>query len=151
MNTCVIASPVGEIFLREEDGALIALDFAAAPERSSPSSPLLREAADQLAAYFAGRLRSFSLPLRPSGTPFMLRVWEELRRIPYGRTASYKDIAIASGHPLAFRAVGQANHRNPLSIFIPCHRVIAHDGSLAGYGGGLEIKKHLLRLEGVRI
>ncbi|MDR2503258.1 MAG: methylated-DNA--[protein]-cysteine S-methyltransferase [Deltaproteobacteria bacterium] len=150
MTELLLSSPVGTLWLQEENHALVKLEFAdkkpASP--SPPLSPLLREAAEQLKAYFNGKLKNFTLPLRPRGTPFMLAVWEELRRIPYGRTASYKEIALRSGRPLACRAVGQANHKNPLAIVIPCHRVIGHNRKLVGYAGGLGIKTALLRLEG---
>ena len=101
----------------------------------------------QLAAYFAGDLPRFDLPLAPAGTPFRRRVWELLRAIPAGETRSYKDIAIALGQPTATRAVAQANGANPIALIIPCHRVIGADGSLTGYGGGLWRKEKLLSLE----
>ena len=97
-----------------------------------------------------GERRSFDLPLAPAGTPFQRAVWAELRRIPYGETRSYAQIAAGIGKPGAARAVGQANHRNPLPVFIPCHRVIGASGKLSGYGGGLELKQKLLELEGAR-
>ena len=108
---------------------------------------LIREAFRQIDAYLAGELRLFSVRLAPSGTPFMQRVWNVLSSIPYGTTATYGDIAVAAGNPLAVRAVGMANSRNPVPIFIPCHRVIASNGALAGYRGGLGLKKRLLELE----
>ncbi|WP_165072424.1 methylated-DNA--[protein]-cysteine S-methyltransferase [Desulfovibrio sp. ZJ200] len=111
-------------------------------------SPILRRARAQLEEYLAGRRRSFDLPLAPRGTDFQRKVWEALTRIPYGETRSYKQIAEAVGCPRGCRAVGLANNRNPISIVIPCHRVIGADGSLVGYGGGLPLKKALLRLEG---
>lgn len=108
---------------------------------------LLTRAFEQLERYLAGALREFSLPLRPEGTPFQRRVWQALCAVPYGRTASYKDIAAAVGSPKACRAVGLANNKNPLPIFIPCHRIIGADGRLVGYGGGLDMKRRLLTLE----
>jgi methylated-DNA-[protein]-cysteine S-methyltransferase len=108
---------------------------------------VVREAFRQLELYLDGRLRDFSLPLRPEGTPFMKRVWEKLVQVPYGKTTSYRDLAIASGNPKATRAVGMANARNPIAIFIPCHRVIGTSGKLVGFGGGLELKSWLLALE----
>ncbi|MCL4517641.1 MAG: methylated-DNA--[protein]-cysteine S-methyltransferase, partial [Thaumarchaeota archaeon] len=108
---------------------------------------LLRDAGRQLQAYLSGALKEFSLPLAPSGTEFMLRVWESLGAIPYGETRSYKEIARSIGNEKACRAVGLANNRNPISIFIPCHRVIGANGKLVGYGGGLDIKDRLLKLE----
>ncbi|MDA8061448.1 MAG: methylated-DNA--[protein]-cysteine S-methyltransferase [Actinomycetota bacterium] len=116
--------------------------------RSGPDA-VIDAAADQLAAYFAGALHAFDLPLSPAGTPFQQRVWEALRSIPYGTTASYRQIAETVGNPAATRAVGTANARNPLPIILPCHRVIGADGSLTGYAGGLDAKRYLLTLEGV--
>jgi methylated-DNA-[protein]-cysteine S-methyltransferase len=109
---------------------------------------LLKEASDQLEEFFRGERKEFSLPLNPiSGTPFMRKVWTALQEIPYGETRSYKDIAMAVGSPKACRAVGMANNRNPISIVVPCHRVIGSGGSLVGYGGGLDMKAFLLDLE----
>lgn len=113
-------------------------------------TPLLNRAKEQLNEYFAGRRTSFDLPLAPLGTPFQTLVWERLAAtVPYGHSVSYGDLAKRCDKPLAARAVGMANNRNPLPIFIPCHRVIGGDGRLVGYGGGLPIKKHLLALEQV--
>ena len=97
--------------------------------------------------YFEGEREIFTIPLAPKGTPFQQRVWAALREIPYGATRSYKELAIAVGNEKACRAVGMANNRNPLPIFIPCHRVVGSDGKLVGYAGGLDVKKHLLELE----
>lgn len=108
---------------------------------------LISETALQLEAYFAGGLKEFSLPLDPAGTDFMKSVWQALKTIPYAETRSYKQIAEMAGSPRACRAVGMANNRNPISIIVPCHRVIGADGSLVGYGGGLELKRYLLHLE----
>ncbi len=112
-----------------------------------PALPLLRETAAQLEAYFRGALRQFDLPLHPAGTPFQLRVWEALRRIPYGARRSYLQIAVEIGEPRAVRAVGAANGRNPLPILIPCHRVVGSTGKLTGFGGGMAWKQFLLDLE----
>lgn len=109
--------------------------------------PVLREAARQLRAYFAGKLRRFDLPLDLRGTPFQQRVWSELLRIPFGETRSYGELARAIGNPNASRAVGAANGRNPIAIVVPCHRVIGSDGGLCGFGGGLDYKRRLLDLE----
>jgi len=114
-------------------------------------TPLLRLAAGQLQEYFAGVRREFDLPLAPAGTAFQRSVWAALREIPWGETRSYSEIASAIGHPRACRAVGQANHRNPILILIPCHRVIGRDGSLTGYGAGIGMKRSLLELEGIPI
>ena len=110
-------------------------------------TPLLRKAAEQLEAYFDGRLKTFDLPLSYQGTPFQMDDWAALLAIPYGETRSYKQIAEMIGRPKAYRAVGMANNRNPISIIIPCHRVIGHDGSLVGYGSGLDHKAFLLEHE----
>lgn len=121
-------------------------------ERSVPQdwvaeSKPFTEAARQLAAYFAGELREFDLPLAPAGTPWQLRVWRALTTIPYGETAGYGQLAGELGKPTASRAVGTANGRNPISVIVPCHRVIGANGSLTGYAGGLERKEYLLTLE----
>lgn len=110
-------------------------------------TPLLRAAREELLAYFAGERRDFDLPLDPAGTDFQRAVWEALRAIPYGGTRTYGEIAAAVGRPKAVRAVGQANHVNPLPIFIPCHRVVGKNGALTGYAGGLDLKRALLALE----
>lgn len=114
---------------------------------SAGDHPILKEAFNQLQAYFESKLRSFDVPLHMAGTPFQLKVWEALRAVPYGETCTYKDIALAIGQPGAMRAVGGANNRNPVPIIVPCHRVIGAGGKLVGYGGGLPIKVALLDLE----
>ncbi|MGL6225357.1 MAG: methylated-DNA--[protein]-cysteine S-methyltransferase [Thermoguttaceae bacterium] len=108
---------------------------------------LLKRAVQELEEYFGGKRRLFDLPLAPSGTPFMQKVWNQLIQVPFGQTATYRDIAEQIGNPKAVRAVGGANHRNPIPIFIPCHRIIGTNGKLIGYAGGLGIKKYLLDLE----
>jgi len=152
----VIDSPVGELRLVEREGAVSAIEFAPfrPPGDGRPlgarddDHPVLREAARQLAAYFARELRDFDLPLAPAGTDFQQRVWKELQTIGYGETASYGEIAHRLGHTnAASRAVGVANGRNPIPIVIPCHRVIGADGSLTGYAGGMDRKQLLLELE----
>jgi len=110
-------------------------------------TPLIRKAAAQLDEYFKGKRKTFDLPLALHGTAFQTRVWEALQNIPYGQTVSYGQIAAAAGNPKACRAAGMANNRNPVTIIIPCHRVIGSDGSLTGYAGGLELKQKLLLLE----
>ena len=117
-----------------------------APETAVPRE-LFRRAFGQLAEYFAGRRRSFSLPLAPAGTEFQRRIWAALREIPYGQTISYETLAARAGSPGAFRAAGQACRSNPLAILIPCHRVVGKDGRLTGFAGGLDVKAFLLRLE----
>ena len=135
--------------LAEEGEQLTHLYLKAAWAAQQPQqpTPLLRRAERELQEYFAGQRRQFDLPLAPQGTPFQQSVWQALRQIPYGQTASYKQIAQAIGHPTACRAVGGANNKNPLPIFIPCHRVIGAGGSLTGYAGGLDLKQGLLALE----
>lgn len=114
---------------------------------SDPDRALADEAFAQLESYFAGERKEFDLPLEPEGTGFQRLVWGLLAAIPYGSTATYGQIAAAAGNPAAARAVGMANNRNPLPLFIPCHRVVGGDGSLVGYRGGLELKRRLLELE----
>ncbi len=157
----IMASPLGPITLAaDRRGTLVYLGFGERDPRHRLLETLDPEAADlaldpaalaparrQLEAYFQGRLRVFDLPLAPRGTPFQLRVWAELQRIPYGATISYGELARRLGDPKLTRAVGAANGANPISIIIPCHRVIGADGSLTGYGGGLEVKRGLLALE----
>ena len=110
-------------------------------------TPLIKKAAEQLAEYFDGKRTKFDLPLALKGTEFQLSVWQALQTIPFGETRSYGDIAVQVGNPRAPRAVGMANNRNPVAIIVPCHRVIGSDGSLTGYGGGLDVKHYLLDLE----
>ena len=141
-----LESPIGPLTLTEEDGALIRLDFGKKGQ-AGPETPLLAEAKKQLEQYFSGTLRSFTLPLRPEGTPFQQKVWAALLQIPWGETRTYGQVAAMIGQPKACRAVGMANNRNPLPIFIPCHRVIGANGQLTGYAGGLSAKEHLLSLE----
>ncbi len=117
--------------------------------RKSPSD--LKEATDQLKAYFAGELREFDLPLSLDGTPFQIQVWNALRTIPYGETRSYMEMALSMGNDKACRAVGGANGRNPIPVIIPCHRVIGSNGSLGGYSCGLGLKRRLLAIEGVSL
>ena len=112
---------------------------------------LIKKASEQLFEYLAGKRKNFELPLLKDGTDFQISVWNELIKIPYGETRSYKDIAVAINNEKAVRAVGMANNRNKISIFIPCHRVIGSDKKLVGYGGGLEIKKFLLNLEKINL
>lgn len=150
LGRILVSTPLGSLTLAEEDGALTQVLFGDCAE-AERRTPLLEEAQRQLAEYFAGMRRSFELPLNPRGTAFQKAVWEVLEAIPYGETRSYGDIARAVGRERAFRAVGMANHKNPIPIIIPCHRVIGADGSMTGYGGGLDKKKFLLRLEGMEI
>jgi O-6-methylguanine DNA methyltransferase len=114
-------------------------------------SELLRSTRKQLEEYLSGARKAFSVTLDLKGTVFQRRVWHILMQIPYGSTASYKDVAVTAGSPAAVRAVGQANNRNPVPIIVPCHRVVGSDGKLVGYGGGLDIKRRLLELEGIKL
>ena len=143
-----ISSPIGDLTLTEEEGALTGLYFGrlSRPGEAGPTA-LLEEAARQLREYFAGQRREFDLPLRLRGTAFQMQVWQVLQAIPYGEVRTYGEIARAIGKPKACRAVGMANHNNPISIIVPCHRVVGAGGSLTGYGGGLENKRFLLELE----
>lgn len=143
-------SPVGLLGIAEENGAICRVFFSDGqplPGYATDETPLLREAAAQLAAYFSGQRTSFDLPLALHGTAFQLSVWNALRAIPAGETRSYREIAELVGNPKACRAVGMANNRNPVAIIVPCHRVVGADGSMTGYAGGLPIKKYLLELE----
>lgn len=139
-------TPLGDLTLSEEDGAIVALDWGRGRDRAE--TPLLLRARDQLQDYFDGTRLAFDLPLAPFGTAFQRRVWEALCAIPAGQTRSYRDIAEAVGCRAA-RAIGQANGANPIPILIPCHRVVAADGSLGGYSGGdgAVTKRYLLDLE----
>ena len=137
-------TPVGDITVFEEDGAIVSLDWGWVPEQAS--SPVLERARDQLEAYFDSGLQAFDLPLAPAGTPYRRAVWQALCEIPYGETCSYQDIARKAGG--SARSVGQANGRNPIPLIIPCHRVVAatHIGGYSG-GDGLPTKRWLLALE----
>lgn len=144
-----VASPVGPLTLVEQDGAVVGLWMDApadlpAERIGAPDDATLPALREQLAAYFAGELRTFDVPLAAGGTPFQQRVWAALREVPYGQTCSYGELALAIGRPTASRAVGAANGRNPIGIVVPCHRVIGSTGRLTGYAGGLDRKRRLL-------
>ncbi|OME81527.1 [Fe-S]-binding protein [Paenibacillus sp. FSL A5-0031] len=169
LYTAEIDSPIGPMTLTATDKGICHLDFAPydlALEKleqwtkrvfghagaditrvEAASHDQLNEAARQLALYFAGELQQFDLPIQMYGTPFQQKVWAALQQIPYGETRTYKDIAVMLDQPGAMRAVGGANNRNPVSIIVPCHRVIGASGQMIGYGGGLPIKIALLDLE----
>ena len=172
MRSKLIDSPIGPITLIAQEGAIVGLYFGDTSlddshkklqggknvsgenvinEVTSDSNVLnenvLTQCEKELDAYFARKLQKFTVPIRAAGTPFREKVWEALLQIPYGKTVSYKDIAVQIGNPKAVRAVGGANHNNPISIIVPCHRVIGTNGSLTGYGGGMDAKKWLLELE----
>lgn len=167
LHTTTYASPVGPLFLAVSGRGLVALEFdkrlpgqqTIRPNprdlrteskrlRFEQSENETRRFARELDEYFAGARRKFDFPLDLRGTDFQLACWHALLEIPYGETRTYADIARAVGRPQGFRAVGMANNRNPVAIVVPCHRVIASDGTLCGYGGGLDIKRKLLELEG---
>lgn len=147
MSFCVIASPVGRLRIDADNTGICGVNRTE-EALCSPEEPLLADCARQLAEYFSGARRVFDLPLHPVGTTFRMKVWSELQQIPYGQTITYGELARRVGNARGARAVGGANHHNPISIIIPCHRVIGADGSLTGYGGGLDMKEALLRLEG---
>lgn len=148
-QTRIVETPIGPVRLAAEDGFLTELTFGGDENSDGcgEDGPVLDRAEAQLGEYFRGARKVFDLPLRPKGTPFQLEDWRALQEIPYGETVTYGDIARRIGRPKAFRAVGMANHANPISIIIPCHRVVGSDGRLTGYGGGLEVKRFLLDLE----
>jgi methylated-DNA-[protein]-cysteine S-methyltransferase len=146
-SRAVIATPLGSLEIVARDGALQQVRFVREGREEVPEaacSPIIHECRRQLGEYFSGKRRRFDLALSPPGTEFEREVWRQLLQIPYGRTASYKEIAAAVGRPKAARAVGGANGKNPLAIVVPCHRVVGRDGSLTGYGSGLWRKKWLL-------
>ena len=153
MYYCYLSSPVGDLLLAGEEDALSLVAFPGEGRKHDPDPDWIynekpfAEARRQLNEYFAGERKTFELPLKLTGTEFQVQVLEELQRIPYGETKSYRDIAERIGRPKAVRAVGAANGRNPIPIIIPCHRVIGSHGELTGFGGGLDTKEALLRLE----
>jgi methylated-DNA-[protein]-cysteine S-methyltransferase len=147
-----ISTPIGPMLIGASHDAIIAVEFDRGQQITNlephhTSAELIDRCAQQLEEYFEGQRQEFDLPLTPIGTEFQRRCWSELMRIPYGETCSYAQLAKAVGSPRGFRAVGMANHDNPIAIVIPCHRVISSDGKLGGYGGGLPAKQWLLDLE----
>lgn len=149
-KACFCESALGRIGIAETNGKITNIFFGNTVlpgEYIMEDTPLLNEAVSQLNEYFSGERKDFDLPIAPEGTVFEQKVWEALRTIPYGETRTYGEIAVQIGRPKASRAVGRANGLNPLSIIIPCHRVIGKSGKLTGYAGGLEAKKILLGLE----
>ena len=147
LNSVIIDSPVGRLGLAEKDGLLYEVCFDPQWLPQGRTSPLLQEAIRQLDEYFAGARRDFDLPLQLHGSEFQQRIWQQLRRIPYGQVSSYGEVALDAGYPRAARAVGNACNRNHLAIVVPCHRVVAAN-SLGGFGHRMDIKLTLLRLEG---
>lgn len=145
---------IGRVMIAEDGGSITDIALVSKKEELELSSQvhwmeteLIKEASEQLIEYMKGTRRQFTVPLKPQGTNFQRKVWDALRTIPYGETRSYKQIAEAVGNGKASRAVGMANHNNPIICMIPCHRVIGANGSLVGYAGGLDIKKQLIMLE----
>jgi methylated-DNA-[protein]-cysteine S-methyltransferase len=153
-----VSSPVGKLMLVADDSALTGLYFLECDHtppdtrrwRHDPDHPLLRQTETELREYFDGSRQRFSLAVRPSGTQFQESVWREIARIPYGETISYSELASRAGAPQAVRAAGTSTGRNPVSIVIPCHRVMGKNGSMCGFGGGLDRKRFLLELEGMK-
>jgi methylated-DNA-[protein]-cysteine S-methyltransferase len=153
----IFKSPVGDLMLVANQSELIGIYFLNC--RHVPKAqktwalderhPVLQQAEKQLKEYFAGKRNSFSLPMNFAGTDFQKRVWQEIARIPFGKNLTYSELAKKAGAPNAIRAAGTATGRNPLSIVVPCHRVLTKDGAIGGYAGGLEKKRHLLKLEGI--
>jgi methylated-DNA-[protein]-cysteine S-methyltransferase len=150
ITTVVVDSPLGALRLSASENGITRIDFSddLRPEVGPVAHPLLAALKAELASYFAGSLRRFTIPLAPVGTPFELGVWKALTDIPWGETRSYLDVALVVGSKNHTRAVGGANGRNPIAIVIPCHRVIAKNGTLGGYSGGLDKKRALLAREG---
>ncbi|HWH42928.1 MAG TPA: methylated-DNA--[protein]-cysteine S-methyltransferase [Usitatibacter sp.] len=150
------STPLGNAYVTLHGDALAGLYFEGARHAPAIASdwerddghPAAKACAQQLAEYFAGTRDSFDLPLAPRGTPFQQRVWAEIARVPFGATITYAQLAARAGAPEAMRAAGAATGRNPLTILVPCHRIVGSDGALTGYAGGLERKRRLLELEG---
>lgn len=142
-----VPAPFGAVLVAKEDGAVIEIRFRPGDVDGVRDDGAIADVAAQLGEYFRGERRAFDLELAPRGTEFQRDVWSALQRIPYGETRSYSDIAREIGRPAAVRAVGAANGANPIPIVIPCHRVVGSNGSLTGFGGGIETKRWLLALE----
>ena len=154
--TTVVDSPVGQLCLAATDEGLTHILFLAKMDQipqvvpgTGAAARIVRETERQLADYFGGRRREFDVPLAPAGTEFQRAAWKALADVPYGKTISYAELARRMDRPRAVRAVGAANGANPIPIILPCHRIIGADGTLTGYGGGLDTKRRLLSLEGV--
>lgn len=141
-------SPIGNILISADDNYLYGVSFTDSIKNNDLiPNPIIQKTIQQLNEYFLGKRKSFNLPINPVGTDFQKRVWEELIKIPYGETRTYKEIASNIGKSQASRAVGNANNKNPIGIIIPCHRVIGSNNKLTGYAGGLDKKEKLLKLE----
>ncbi|WP_405726771.1 methylated-DNA--[protein]-cysteine S-methyltransferase [Anaerotignum sp.] len=145
-------TPVGKLIIGEENGSITRVSWTQLPASYlQEETELILKCKQQLEEYFAGKRKSFDLPLAPKGTEFQQKVWSALQEIPYGEVRCYQDIAVAVDHPKGCQAVGGANGKNPIAILIPCHRVIGKNGKLVGYAGGMENKKFLLELENVHL
>jgi methylated-DNA-[protein]-cysteine S-methyltransferase len=152
-----VESPVGRLLMTSDGTALTGLYFHGGPDTprrdngwvADDGAPPFQLVRDQLDEYWRGARRAFDLPTRPAGTPFQQRVWQAIAEVPFGTTISYRDLAVRAGSSRGSRAAGLATGRNPISIIIPCHRIVGSNGSLTGYGGGLDRKRLLLELEGV--
>lgn len=146
-DTCI-----GKISIIEEDNYIVSIAFGESLEKcKKEESHLIKRTYKELNQYFLGKRKKFDIPILLKGTAFQKKVWNELLKIQYGKTASYYDIAIGIGNNKAVRAVGMANHRNPIAIIVPCHRVIQKNGKIGGYGGGLNIKKKLFEIENIEL
>jgi methylated-DNA-[protein]-cysteine S-methyltransferase len=147
----IIDSPIGNLLLVEEDNHLIELVFIEDSVSTFPENEVLLATKTQLDEYFTGKRKDFTIALKPKGTEFQQKVWQELLLIPYGITISYQEVANRLGDPKCIRAAATANGKNPLAIIIPCHRVIGAGGEMTGYAGGIQRKKDLLALEGAEV
>ena len=147
MKNLIFNSPVGHLLIRSDDGSIVEVSFTDSKSTEADSCEVLSKCVEELEKYFAGKLQEFTVPLKLIGTDFRKKCWEALRTIPYGETISYKELAAKIGNSKACRAVGGANHHNPIVVIVPCHRVIGSGGSLTGFGGGIDKKRFLLELE----
>lgn len=147
MYYCIYNSIIGPLCLIEENQKLIECSFGTTGQGIQKETVLLKQVMKELQEYFNGERTSFSIPINPYGTDFQKKVWESLVTIPYGQTRPYKEISIQVGNEKASRAIGMANHNNPIAIIVPCHRVIGTNGKMVGYAGGIEKKELLLNLE----
>lgn len=164
----IYQTKIGQIEIKEQNGKITKLNFIKSEESEEPqkseksenpeelkqqkpnkneATPLIKQTYQQIVEYLEGKRKEFNVPIQMQGTPFQIKVWQELQNIPYGQTRSYQDIANAVGNPKACRAVGMANYNNPIAIIVPCHRVIGKNKKLVGYAGGLDIKEKLLEIE----
>ena len=146
-NSCTYNSPIGNLEIFTKDDYIVGVIFDSKNNIPSMQCKILLDTIKQLDEYFSGKRKSFDLPLKTCGTAFQEKVWNSLKCVPYGETRTYKEIAIMVGNARASRPVGMANNKNPLPIFIPCHRINGSDGKLVGYAGGLKVKQYLLDLE----